>query len=79
MQTTLAPKIVDRGKSRLLTPPSIFSCVPPSLLPSLYHPRKTKKACIAAEEEVFDEMLEFDSKDRIISFDDINLALYTMH
>ena len=45
----------------------------------VYHPlyttpEKQKKACSAAREEVFDEMLEFDSKDRIITFEDINLA-----
>ena len=71
------PQIIVCGKSRPSTPPSIFSCVSPSLLPSLYRPRKTKKACSAAREEVFDESLEFDLKDRIISFEDINLASCT--
>ena len=68
------PQIIVRGKSEPSTPPSVFRCVPPSLLPPLYHPIK-KKACSAAREEVFDEMLKFDSKDRIIGFKDINLAL----
>ena len=36
------PQIIVCGKSRPSTSPSVFCCVPPSLLPPLYHPRKTK-------------------------------------
>ena len=44
---------------------------------SIPHQKNKKKGCRAAREEVFDEMLEFDSKNRIISFKDINLASCT--
>ena len=39
-------QIIVHEQSRPSTPPSAFSCVPPSLSPTLYHPRKTKNLVV---------------------------------
>ena len=64
------------GKLRPSNPPSVFNCVPSSLISVPYQPRKTKKASSAALEEVKDEMSEFDHKDKIANIEDLNLTAY---
>ena len=66
------PKVLDYGKEMPRDPPSVFTCVKPSLVPTTPVPLRSTKKCLAENRNVIpDDLPAFNERDMINSFEDI--------
>ena len=61
-------KILMFGRSRPAQPPSVFDCVPKSLIPNVTKKRPTEKATSSSRNVAMDQLSEFENADIISSF-----------